>query len=295
MGGGVSDFEGLNMAPLPTKVQGAVTPPAPPVAHGEAAMGPTISTPRVLLRPEVAGGLLVTYCVARGPYSQQQIASMGLSMNSTVLSVTFTNARSDGGLVRRVRVLCRSGLKKSVVPQEIVSLKPGEQAVAMLGMDFGMGMSKDGVVKIDVKSDRGSYSVDWKVPMEEKLVPLPMSGAAFDRELGKLGGFHKNSLAIEVGGGLEKVPEIMMGLGAFGVVDGKTKIVEGAWKAAATVGVSGLEKVLVVVKGGGGQDITLDVHAENTMEGTAMLAVLKRGILEGLESVGGGGAESVDL
>ncbi|GMI37176.1 hypothetical protein TrRE_jg6179 [Triparma retinervis] len=250
---------------------------------------------------EVAGGLKVTYAVARGVYSQQQIASMGLSMNTTVLSVTFTNARTDGGVIRRIRVLCRAGLKKSVVPQEVASLKPGEQAVALLGMDFGMGMSKDGGVKIDCKSDRGSYSVDFKVPMEEKLIPLPMSGEAFAKTLGQLGGFHKNSLVIEVGGGggggMKKCPEVIMDLCALGLVDGEAEVGEdGSWRGAATVGVTGSDKVLVVVKGkvGGGGNIYLDVHADNTMVGTAMLGVLKKGILDGFGGRGGGN-ESIEL
>ena len=296
-----SDFQGMSMAPVPIKVQNTMPPPVPAADAGglTGPTGPTLSTTRTLLRPEVAGGLRVTYAVARGAYSQQQIASMGLSMNSTVLSITFTNARTDGGVIRRIRLLCRAGLKKSVVPQEVASLKPGEQAVALLGMDFGMGMSKDGGVKIDCKCDRGSYSIDFKVPMEEKLVPLPMSGETFAKTLGKLGGFHKNSLVIEVGegggGGVKRCPEVIMDLCAVGLVDGEAEIGEDrSWRAAATVGVSGADKVLIVVKYKGGGKINLDVHADNTMVGTAMLGAMKEGILDGL-GVGGGGNESVDL
>ena len=106
--GGMDDFKDMIMPPVVT------TAPAPSQTRGEpmglglstpglSATGPSYSCTRTLLRPEVAGGLLVTHAFLRGPMASQHIAAQGLSVNALALRVTFANVRLDGGTIRRVR------------------------------------------------------------------------------------------------------------------------------------------------------------------------------------------------
>ena len=110
-------------------------------------------------------------------------------------------------------------MRKVVVPQEIMAVKVGETAQAVIGLDFGAG-GKGQAVKFDVKTDRGSYSVSLEVPVEERLTPLLLRPDVFDKESMSFGGFQKTTLAFEVGGvGGEVSKELVLEMANVAAVD----------------------------------------------------------------------------
>ena len=104
------------------------------------------------------------------------MGNLGLSgVNSYVISVTMENKRKDAAL-RRVRLVNRSGTGsaiKVVVPSEIAKIEMGGVGEGLVGIDFGANNATNSV-KIEAKSDRGTYPFEFKIPPEESLRPLTL-------------------------------------------------------------------------------------------------------------------------
>ena len=292
--GGTSDFEGLSMLPI-TIMQSQQTAPPPSPLPGIS--GPQFSMRRSFLKPEIGGGLKVSYEVCRGQNGSAQKQGMGLGLNSMVMRVQFENCRSDGGSIRRVRLLDREGLKKSVLPSDISILKATEKAIVMVGMDFGAKREKDSAVKLEVKTDRGSHKVELKVPLEERLSPLSIDRAVFEKEAEKLGGFQKVSLPFAVTGeGARRIPEIIMLAANVAPVDNQVKIDdEGVWRGAALASPSAAERVLIVACHKGEGEGLVTVHSDNAIICSGLVGVLRGVLVEKLKEGATATADSVDL
>lgn len=144
-----------------------------------------------LVRPELSGGLSVKMRFIFGQSRAKEVAILGLdpSNPSTVcLQVNIENMRTDVGSIRHVRIVHRSGKSggsispsKVIVPQEISVLKNGQASIVFIGITFESATDRDGVAlaKFDVKSDRGSTSIEIR-PSIGEMLDTPPKNIDFD-------------------------------------------------------------------------------------------------------------------
>lgn len=144
-----------------------------------------------LVRPELSGGLSVKMRFVFGQSRAKEVAILGLdpSNPSTVcLQVNIENMRTDVGSLRHVRIVHRSGKSggsispsKVIVPQEISALKNGQASIVFIGITFESATDRDGVAlaKFDVKSDRGSTSIEIR-PSIGEMLDTPPKNIDFD-------------------------------------------------------------------------------------------------------------------
>lgn len=94
------------------------------------------------------------------------------------MQVHVESVRPDGTL-RHVRIVHRGGSSKGVVspskvitPPEIPALKKGMASTLFLGITFASVTDRDGitVAKFDVKSDRGTTSIEVRPTLGELLI-----------------------------------------------------------------------------------------------------------------------------
>ena len=95
------------------------------------------------------------------------------------------------------------------MPGEIGKIEIGESANGMLGVDFGAGGITSDAVKIEAKSDRGTYPFELKIPIGESLRPLQLTEEEFAKEAKRLGGFNVSELKLDnVGKGVyDRIPD----------------------------------------------------------------------------------------
>ncbi len=144
-----------------------------------------------MVRPELSGGLSVKMRFIFGQSRAKEVAILGLdpSNPSTVcLQVNIENMRTDVGSLRHVRIVHRSGTSggsispsKVILPQEISVLKNGQASIVFIGITFESATDRDGVAlaKFDVKSDRGSTSIDIR-PSIGEMLDTPPKNIDFD-------------------------------------------------------------------------------------------------------------------
>lgn len=144
-----------------------------------------------LVRPELCGGLCVKVRFIFGQSRAKEVAILGLdpSNSSTVcLQVHIENRRTDVGTLRHVRIVHRRGASggtispsKVILPPEISVLKQGQTSSIFIGITFESATDRDGVAvaKFDVKSDRGSTSIDIR-PSIGELLDTPPKITDFD-------------------------------------------------------------------------------------------------------------------
>ena len=109
--------------------------------------------------------------------------------------------RTDGGVIRHIRILQRSssatssniGVKKAVVPPEIVGLKQGQMSNVMLGIDFAGASDRDDslLARFDIKFNGGSVPVEIRPSLVQLLQPCKRSSSEFDSGMAKLQGFNR--------------------------------------------------------------------------------------------------------
>jgi hypothetical protein len=122
--------------------------------------------------------------------------------------------RSDSGTLRRVRMIQRGGTgiapKRVIVPQEVGALKKDQMSAVVLGLDFASLSDKDGasMARFDIKSDRGSNSIDVRPPLGEILQPCVLSSTKFDNIMQRFKGIHQKVVSTfklnSDGGGLKE-------------------------------------------------------------------------------------------
>ena len=223
---------------------------------------------------KLAGGLRVSWKFVRGgDLLGSRIPSMGMSgVNSFLVKVKFENLRSDNASLRRVRLVNRSpstsSVKKVVCPREVELIKAGETGVGYLGFDFGTGGGEkmDGV-KLEAKTDRGSFPFEFKIPVGEQMRGLNLDdGKEFETHRKRLGGFQVTAVKLEKG--------VEMGLRVLGenIMDvcNISKVGEGGGEGRfAGVSSSGDEVLIVVTTD------ELRVHSDNAVRGNNLAEAIK--------------------
>jgi len=165
------------------------------------------------VRPELSGGLFVKMRFLRGSSRTKKALIMGVDPNnpSTVcLQVHVENVRPDAGTLRHVRIVHRGGKSRGVVspsravtPPEIPALKQKMASTVFIGLTFASASDRDGVTvaKFDVKSDRGSTSIEVRPTLGELLneeETKNMSQSDFDAAILGLQGIQRISSTFTV-------------------------------------------------------------------------------------------------
>ena len=84
----------------------------------------------------------------------------------------------DNGIIRRIRILHRGAKSSSstcprkviLYPPEIPSLAKNKKTSAYLAMEYPPSSNNNNLaVKLEMKTDRGSYPIDFKIPFIEGL------------------------------------------------------------------------------------------------------------------------------
>lgn len=160
------------------------------------------------VRPELSGGLFVKMRFLRGRSRTKNARIMGVDPNnpSTVcLQVHVENVRPDAGTLRHVRIVHRGGTSRGIVspsravtPPEIPALKQNMASIVFIGLTFASASDRDGVTvaKFDVKSDKGSTSIEVRPTLGELLneeATKPMSQPDFDAAISGLQGIQRIS------------------------------------------------------------------------------------------------------
>jgi hypothetical protein len=113
--------------------------------------------------------------------------------------------RSDDGLIRRIRLGLRSSgtvvnnpVKQVILPQELPVLKPGEMSIVSIIVEYFAVSTKEGAlsVKLELKSDRGSFPLEIRPPLGELMTPLRMSEIDFESACKRFHSVHHKSEAV---------------------------------------------------------------------------------------------------
>merc|ERR1712194_63563 len=158
---------------------------------------------KVIVRPELSGGLFVQIRFVHGRSREKEARLLGLDPDnpSTVcLQVHVENMRTEAGTLRHVRIVHRGGTSRGIIfptkvitPPEFPVLKKGMASTVFIGIAFSSASDRDGVVlaKFDVKSDRGTNSVEVRPTLGELLkdeTPKTTSQSDFDVATSRLHG-----------------------------------------------------------------------------------------------------------
>mmetsp|Transcript_37605 Transcript_37605/g.65975 ORF Transcript_37605/g.65975 Transcript_37605/m.65975 type:complete len:1393 (-) Transcript_37605:32-4210(-) len=162
-----------------------------------------------LVRPELSGGLFVKMRFVHGRSRAEEACVLGVDPKnpSTVcLQVNVENMRTDTGTLRHVRIVHRGGTSGGIIspsrvitPPEIPALKKGMASTVFIGLTFASASDRDGVAvaKFDVKSDRGSTSIEVRPTLGELLnddATKTTSQPEFDAAISGLHGIQRISM-----------------------------------------------------------------------------------------------------
>ena len=123
------------------------------------------------------------------------------NLDSLCSHVVCLSRRTDGGVIRHIRILQRAssasssniGPKKAVVPGEIAGLKQGQMSNVMLGIDFASASDRDDslLARFDIKFTGGSVPIEIRPSLVQLLQPCKRSSSDFDSGLAKFQGFNR--------------------------------------------------------------------------------------------------------
>ena len=174
---------------------------------GKADVEKESSTWRVVVRPELSGGLEAKARFLRGAIKERESKVMGFdTAGVTVLCVQirFENRRTDSSVLRRIRLIQRSSggsgtfsPRRLSIPLEVGVLKSGQSSTVLLGLEFAEKSDKDKVflAKLEVKSDRGTNAVEIRPPLAETILPLRMKRAEFVAAASRLQGITQRTVS----------------------------------------------------------------------------------------------------
>eukprot|EP01039_Chlorochromonas_danica_P010059 gene10059-11130_t len=145
-----------------------LTPPAADAASGVAE---TLSEEKVVLRPELGGGLAVTVAYRRS------VSATAIAGAQCVFLVLRNTKETP---LRRVRVNFPSDVRRTNTPE--IPLLSG-------GQEFRMP------IKMDIRSDQGAYTGLFVVQEWDWMQPLVMDAAEFEAARSRLKGFSEVSKA----------------------------------------------------------------------------------------------------
>mmetsp|Transcript_3818 Transcript_3818/g.8588 ORF Transcript_3818/g.8588 Transcript_3818/m.8588 type:complete len:1466 (-) Transcript_3818:133-4530(-) len=193
-------LEGLVMAPI-------VVDKDEDMNGGKADVEKESSQWKVLVRPELSGGLQAKCRFLRGRTKDRETQIMGFdTANSTVfcLQIKFENMRADSGVLRRIRLIQRSAggsgtfsPRRLSLPLEIGILKKGQSSCVLLGLEFTQKSDKDKVFlsKLEVKSDRGTNAFEIRPPLAETTLLYRMKRPEFDAAVTRLQGITQRTVS----------------------------------------------------------------------------------------------------
>lgn len=197
--------------------------------------------------------------------------------------------RTDGGILRRVRVVQRSGTSGSigarhvVTPQEIAALKKGETTTATLGISFQTASDRDGALqaRFDFKSDRGSSAVDIRPSIGYMLQPCRISSKDFESGMNALQGFSRVVSKFQVDStSYDALPRSIMKHAALTPLDQTVAWKDSKFCLAGTLPAS-MDKIFVVMecdrKTGTG---TITVCCEHALACNSLKDVLKSAVTD---------------
>jgi hypothetical protein len=95
------------------------------------------------------------------------------------------------------------GPRQCKVPPEVTALKKGQISFGVLGIDFVSASDKEGGLhaRLDIKSDRGSNTVDLKPSLAELVRRCKMSKDDFQTSMARLQGFQRVTSSFTLSGG----------------------------------------------------------------------------------------------
>lgn len=162
-------------------------PAASPIASAPApAPTPAITAePKVIVRPELSGGLLVGLLLhADSPHSC-----------ATCCSLLLRNTKDYP--IRRVRVSFPAGMLLSQQMPDLPLLQPGQSL--LLPVDLDLTSAADKQIKVDVRSDRGSFVGTLGLQAADLLTPLPMTLVQFTAMRSSLiGAYNRHAVSYPV-------------------------------------------------------------------------------------------------
>ena len=89
------------------------------------------------------------------------------------------------------------GVNRVIIPQEIGLLNKTQKCLLTLGLEFLGTSDKAGAMlaRFDIRSDRGSSTVDIRPPLAEFFTRCSMNYSDFDSAVEKLNGMHQRSVS----------------------------------------------------------------------------------------------------
>jgi len=161
-----------------------------------------------LVRPDLSGGLFVKMRYVHGRSRAKEARVLGLdpkNPTTVCLQVHVENMRTDAGTLRHVRIIQRGGTSGGIIspsrvvtPPEFPALKKGMASAVIVGITFASASDRDGVAvaKFDVKSDRGTTSIEVRPTLGELLkddASKTTSQSDFDAAVSALQGIQRIS------------------------------------------------------------------------------------------------------
>jgi AP-3 complex subunit beta len=140
-----------------------------------------MSEPKVILKPEIGGGLAVSIAYR---FNSSSVAFAG---GSCVCLILRNNKDIN---LRRIKLTFPTDLKRTNM-EDVALLTPGQELKVPLEMQLAPYVGKH--IKIDVRSDQGSYVGNFTPEPYELIVPLHLSVAEFTAHRSRLGGFNEGS------------------------------------------------------------------------------------------------------
>ena len=244
-----------------------------------------------MVRPELGGGLAVLARYLRGPTKAREAKMMGLSPyapSTVAMQIRFENRRTDGGILRRIRIIQKSATtgsiapRRIVIPPEISTLATGQMSILVVGVEFASASDKEGSMhgKLEVKSDRGSNPLDVRPPLGELLQRVKMPKSEFDGAMQRLQGFNRVTSSFTCTGGEKgraSLPEKMIKKAALTALNKDMKWKDNKFHFAGQLQVSG-DKVFVVVTVDDFSRGELLVCCDNALAVNSILDLLKRAL-----------------
>jgi hypothetical protein len=174
------DTSSSSSSPMAAAATLQLTPPAADAASGVAE---TLSEEKVVLRPELGGGLAVTIAYRRS------VSATAIAGAQCVFLVLRNTKETP---LRRVRVNFPSDVRRTNTP-EIPLLSGGQEfrmpvEVVLLGLAAKQ-------IKMDIRSDQGAYTGLFVVQEWDWMQPLVMDAAEFEAARSRLKGFSEVSKA----------------------------------------------------------------------------------------------------
>eukprot|EP00981_Chlorochromonas_danica_P008375 scaffold2163_cov158-Ochromonas_danica.AAC.10 len=172
-------------APLPSIPSTPMTAMHNPVPPANSSTVTSIDTgmlaPKVVLRPEIGAGLLVALVIRK---NTPAVAYAG----ATSCYFSFRNTKEYA--MRRIRISLPSDVRKTTI-SDIPLLEPGQEVLLPVEIVFTSWVNKS--IKVDVRSDRGSFVGLLTVEDYDLLVPFVLSSEDFEMQRSRMKGFSEIS------------------------------------------------------------------------------------------------------